>query len=105
MKKHEQVTLTASEQQGVRGPVFIPQGASQDSYFIKYDIHDTGEGFPANKSLEDCLAFRATTKKLGTGFGLYFATLASKYLQAPIGITSEPGNTHVTLYHPVNLGQ
>ncbi|TKJ17909.1 hypothetical protein CEE44_05305 [Candidatus Woesearchaeota archaeon B3_Woes] len=103
------VTLTISEHLGgiIKNPVFIPKGAKQGGYFMKFDVHDTGEGFPKDKPLKDFLEFGVTlrSRQGGTGFGLYFATLASKYLQAPLGITSEPGNTHISLYHPVNLGK
>ena len=101
------VTLTVSEHLGgrIEYPIFIPLGAKDHGYFIKYDVHDTGEGFPADKPTTDSLQLGATTRPMGTGFGLHFAKLVSKYLQAPLAITSEPGNTHVTLYHPVSLGR
>ncbi len=107
MKQKGTVTITISEHLGsiIKDPIFVPEGVQPHGYFMKYDVHDTGEGFPTDKPLKDSLQFGVTTRHNGTGFGLYFAILASKYLQAPLAITSEPGNTHITLFHPVNLGK
>lgn len=104
MRQDGTVTITLSEHicGRIENPVFIPEGIKL-GYFLKYDVHDTGSGFPKDKPLKKFLELGVTSRPHGSGFGLYFATLASKYLQAPLAVTSEPGSTHITLYHPINL--
>ncbi len=82
--------------------VFTPSELSNNRLFIKFEIHDTGKGFPADKPLEDSLNLGVSGNKRG-GFGLYYVKLACKFLKAPLAITPESGNTNVTIYHPTNL--
>ncbi len=81
--------------------VYVPNWVS--SSYTRFDVHDTGHGFPKDIPLEQNLALGVSGFRGGTGFGLHFVSLACKFLRAPLGIVSQPGNTHVTIYHPTNL--
>lgn len=73
-------------------------------YFVKFSVHDNGPGFPKDKPLEDYLKLGVSTRKDSTvGFGLYYVNLVAKFLRAPLTIQSEPGNTKLSLYHPLDL--
>lgn len=71
--------------------------------FVRFNVHDNGPGFPADRPLDEFLQLGVTTREKGGGFGLYYVKLVAKVLRAHIGIESEPGNTTVSFYHPVNL--
>ncbi|TAL58090.1 MAG: ATP-binding protein [Nanoarchaeota archaeon] len=71
--------------------------------FIRFNVHDNGPGFPADRPLGEFLQSGVTTREKGGGFGLYYVSLVAKVLRSHIGIESEPSNTTVSFYHPVNL--
>jgi len=89
--------------------VYVPEYTEISNNFLKIDVHDRGKGFSKEFSFERALELGTTTKNTYGikrpifGFGLYFVKLACKFLNSPLAISSEPGNTHVTLYHPTNL--
>lgn len=87
---------------GVPDLVFIPDGASSVGNFVRISVTDNGPGFPSDRPLASYLDIGVSSRK-GGGFGLYFVKLASKFLRAGIGISSEKGNTSVSLYHPLDL--
>lgn len=86
----------------INDDLFLPENARPDNDFVRIAVHDNGPGFPTDRAPTDFLDLGVSTKKDG-GFGLFFVKMAAKYLQAPLAIHSEPGNTSVALYHPLNL--
>ena len=83
--------------------VYCPDGAVSGGTFVRIAAHDNGPGFSLTRPLASYLELGASTHENG-GFGLFFVKMVAKYLQAPLAIHSEPGNTSVVLYHPFNLG-
>lgn len=77
--------------------VFIPDNANKYRHFILFKVRNAGK--PFQKSPE--YYFQRSIPEKGDGFGLHFVKMASKYLRAPINITSKPGDTVVSFYHPV----
>ena len=71
--------------------------------FIRFDVHDNGPGFPADRPLAEFLQLGATSREEGHGFGLYYVSLVAKVLRSHIGIDSKPGDTNISFYHPLNL--
>lgn len=85
----------------IPGKVF---GLSPDTdSFIRFSVLDTGKGFDESRPLEEYLREAVSTKGAQRGFGLYFTSLVCKYLGAPLGIESCPGQTRVSIYHPMDL--
>ena len=72
-----------------------------EGHFGVFSVHDNGQGFPRDRPLADFLKPDVSTS--GGGFGLYYVTLVCKYLRSHLAIDSQPGNTTVSIYHPLNL--
>ncbi len=98
--KDEPVKLSVNYHPGFpENVLFIPEGAREYTNFVVFDVHNKGKSFPKDIPLESY--FTKPTPEKGRGFGLYFTKLAAKFLRAPVNITSEPGNTTVSFYHPI----
>ncbi len=87
----------------VENLVYLPQGAIPSGEYVRLSVHDNGPGFSPERPLASYLELGVSTKGEKHGFGLYFVKLAAKALRMPIAIDSSPGDTTVSLYHPVNL--
>jgi len=99
------VTVSATDYSGeVPNPVYVP-GAHESERFVKFTVHDNGPGFPKGHDPKEFLELNASTREDSTmrGFGLYFVSLACKFLRSPLTIESEPGDTKISIYHPTNL--
>lgn len=83
-------------------PVYVSEESSCNGSFIVFSVNDNGPGFPKDKPLKEWLEFGNSSRD-GAGFGLYYATLVSKFLRSPLVINSEKGNTNISLYHTINL--
>jgi len=80
-------------------PTLVPKGARDHDRFIAFRVWDNGPGFHQDRDLQDY--FRKCPSNGNNGFGLYFTGLAAKVLRAPIEISSAPGDTTVSFYHPI----
>jgi signal transduction histidine kinase len=97
------VNVTIAPFEGaIPGYVRLPESASPSGEYVRFAVTDTGPGFPSG-SLDSFFEQGVSTKGEGRGFGLHVLNLVSKVLKAPIGIETEPRNTTVSLYHPLNL--
>jgi len=98
---NEAVNLTVDYHSGFpETTLFVPEGARDYTDFITFAVHNKGRSFPGDVPLESYFTGPAPERGEG-GFGLYFIRLAAKFLRAPVNITSEPGDTTVSFYHPV----
>jgi len=99
------VSVSADEYFGcVRDSVYQSPETKRDGGFIRFRVHDNGKGFPQDRPFSDFLQLGvSTSKKVRKGFGLYYAQLACKFLRAHMEINSQPEDTNITIYHPVNL--
>lgn len=103
-KQKGKIRLTVTNYSGsVQNPIFASNETPLEGDFVKLTVTDDGQGFPEDKSLKDFLNLGTTTKKAGTGFGLYYVGLVCKFLRGHLTIDSKPGDTNVTIYHPLNL--
>ncbi|MEK6968073.1 MAG: ATP-binding protein [Nanoarchaeota archaeon] len=87
----------------VPSPAYVMPDTPLAGDFVKFDVQDNGPGFSTNRPLNEFLQLGVTSRERGGGFGLYYVGLVAKVLRSHIGIESEPGNTTVSLYHPLNL--
>lgn len=86
------------ENQFPKDATYIPKGARKYKEFIEFCVHDKGIGFPESLNYLEKL----TTYPEGeSSFGLYITGLIAKALRAPVNISSKPGNTKVSFYHPI----
>ncbi len=110
-KKSIGLNVYRQESSVVENLVFASEDSPKEGEFIIFEVHDDGQGFPYEAPLKDFLDLGFSQGEYvpegpeSKGFGLHFVKLASKYLRAPIAIKSEPGNTHVQLWHPTNLDE
>lgn len=97
----EDLLLSAEEVVGFPSDaVYIPDHAREHNEFTAFRVHDIGAGFGRGKIPKK---YFTTCPPVGQhGFGLYFAGLVGKVLQAPIGISSKRGDTTVSFYHPTD---
>ena len=65
-----------------------------------FSVTDNGCGFPPGIPPQEFFELGRTTKGEGKGFGLTYASLASKYLNATLAVESAPGNTRISIRHP-----
>lgn len=79
---------------------FIPRGAKQYKNFMAFHVQDEGKGFPTDVPLVERFTI-CPEKGRKRKFGLYFTGLVARLIRAPINITSQPGNTIVSVYHPI----
>ena len=99
-KREEPILVSVHRYQGIPTACFRPQGSEEYSDFLEFRVQDVGGGFPEQNSFRSYFEKDAPSAK-GHGFGLYFVGLAAKVLRAPIEIISTPGNTSVSVYHPI----
>ncbi len=99
------VDINVSQFAGViKNPTYTSERSPEYGEFIRFNVHDNGPGFPADKPLKEWLEFGTTTGGSSrTGFGLYYVTLVSKFLRSPLVIDSKKGDTNISLYHTINL--
>ncbi len=83
-------------------PAFIPEDIGATEY-ICFKVRDNGPGFPKRGNPKRFLKLGASTRGEYYGFGLYFVSLACKFLRSAITIDSQPGDTVISIYHPTNL--
>ncbi len=73
-------------------------------YCIRFSVTDNGTGFPEKYSLDHWFEMGQGEGTLShRGFGLYFVKLGCRFLRCGLNAESEPGNTQVTIYHPLTL--
>ena len=77
----------------------IDEMLTEDRLAIQILSQELPYGFPKDMDIQN--AFVKAPPHRDTGFGLYFIGLAAKVLQAKVGVSSEPGNTTVSFFHPV----
>ncbi|MEK6983007.1 MAG: ATP-binding protein [Nanoarchaeota archaeon] len=82
--------------------LYSPDDGSERDDFVVLTVRDNGQGFPQDILLDSLLKFNLTKEKSG-GFGLPYVALACKLLRSHLTIESSPGNTRVSIYHPLNL--
>ena len=80
--------------------LLVPRGAEKYNEFMRFSVHNEGNAFPEKILSKDYLK-KFVHQKGQSGFGLYFVKLAAKLLKAPIEISSKPGDTTVSFYHPI----
>ena len=80
--------------------VVCPEGSRQYNRFLSFEVQDRGKGFPQGVPIQNY--FSRPAPKIGeSGFGLYFVGAVSRIFSMPIDVRTEPGNTKVTIYHPI----
>ena len=87
----------------VQNPAYLSEGTPIEGNFIIFNVHDNGKGFPAHIKPSAFLELGVSSRGKDNGFGLYYVYLVCKYLKSHLSIDSKPGDTNVTIYHPLNL--
>ena len=103
--KAKNVEVIFSDYAGdILNPVYESLDVPKEGNFMMVRVHDNGKGFPKDRPLSEFLELGVSAKAYGSiGFGLYFVKLACKALRCHLQIESKPGDTNVTIYHPLNL--
>lgn len=98
------IIISAFDFQGqVPNLVYANDKTLTEGRFVNFNVRDNGSGFSNDRPTSDFLKLGVSTKENGGGFGLYYASLVCKFLGAHLAIDSQPGNTTVSIYHPLNL--
>lgn len=89
-------------------PVFSPRNVRTNDYYAVFSIKDNGTGFEDTSNLAKYLDRDVTTRNNNSeakpgGFGLHYVKLVCKYLGCDLGIESKPGDTKISIYHPMRI--
>ena len=103
-KDQGKISVSASEYSGeVPERVYTAEGTPTEGDFILLNVNDNGQGFPKDRPLKEFIKLGVSTKGNDSGFGLYYVALVCKFLRSHLTIDSEPGNTNISIYHPLDL--
>lgn len=88
--------------------VFSPKKKSDNGLYAVFSVSDNGKGFDKSRPLASYLEREVTTRNNESvgkpgGFGLHYVKLVCKYLGCDLGIESNPGDTKISIYHPMKI--